>query len=201
MYPLLFAFLLWIGNKERFWHFSLTLLMMTYVGFVFYLLYPAAPPWMANDWGNIHGLQIPFNQVWQALAPKQYHDLDQFQIWSMVSGNPVAAMPSLHAAYPWLTMLFAVKFFGKKGLLFGIYNLALWFAVLYLGQHWAIDILAGIALANAAFLVMTVAWPRIRKMANSTVRIPRPSWPGALSGRLRPAVSRQRADEQSSYLD
>ena len=178
--PLLFAFLLWIGQKERFWPFTLALLAMTYAGFVIYLLYPAAPPWMANEWGVIRGVQLPFNQVWDALIPHPYNNLDQVTIWNAVAGNPVAAMPSLHAAYPWLTLLFALRFYGKKGLVFVPYNLAVWFSVLYLGQHWVIDILAGVLLASLAFVLMQRAWPRVEHAAvllnRHLVRGSRPPW-------------------------
>ena len=191
--PLLFAFLLWIGQKERFWQFTLTLLMMTYAGFVIYLLYPAAPPWLANQWGLVQGVQLPFNQVWQLLIPHPLNNLDQFTIWTAVSGDPVAAMPSLHSAYPWLTLLFALKFYGKKGLVFVPYNLALWFSVLYLGQHWVIDILAGVLLASLAFGGMMLGWPWIRQAADHAIRVPAPAWAGDAVGRVRLAVSRRRA--------
>lgn len=163
VFPLIFAFILWIGNKERFWNFTITFVLMTYAGFTIYLLYPAAPPWLANQWGVIHGVQLPFDQVYHALVPHQYDNLNMIQIWNEASGNPVAAMPSLHAAYPWLTMLFAIKFFGKRGLIFVPYNAALWFAVIYLGQHWVIDILGGIALASVTFALMAFVWPRLQQ--------------------------------------
>ncbi|HET9014056.1 MAG TPA: phosphatase PAP2 family protein, partial [Thermomicrobiaceae bacterium] len=164
--PLLFAFYLWVGHKERFWQFTLALLAMTYVGFLIYLLYPAAPPWIADQWGVVHGVVLPFNQVWGALIPHPLNNLDQVTIWNAVAGNPVAAMPSLHAAYPWLTLLFALKFFGKRGLVFLPYNLAVWFSVVYLGQHWVIDILAGILLASLVFVLMVRVWPAVERAAD-----------------------------------
>lgn len=163
VFPLIFAFIVWIGSKERFWNFTITFLLMTYLGFTIYLLYPAAPPWLADQWGVIHGLQLPFDQVFHALVPHQYDNLNMVQIWNNASGDPVAAMPSLHAAYPWITMLFAIKFFGKKGLIFVPYNAALWFAVIYLGQHWVIDIIGGITLASATFILMHFVWPRLQQ--------------------------------------
>lgn len=163
VFPLIFAFIVWIGNKRRFWEFSITFLLMSYIGFTLYLLYPAAPPWLASQWGVIHGVQLPFNQVYQSLVPHQYDNLNMVQIWNNAGGNPVAAMPSLHAAYPWITMLFAVKFFGKRGLFLIPYNMALWFAVIYLGEHYVIDIIGGITLATSTFVVMQFVWPRLEQ--------------------------------------
>jgi membrane-associated phospholipid phosphatase len=75
--------------------------------------------------------------------------------------NPAAALPSLHAAYPWLVLLFAVRFFGKRGWLFLIYNAAVWFSIVYLAQHWVVDIFAGIAWATASFLLVDAFWSRM----------------------------------------
>ncbi len=190
VFPLIFAFILWIGNKERFWFFSLTLLLMTYVGFTIYLFYPAAPPWLADQWGVIHGVQLPFDQVYRALVPHEYHNLDMIQIWNGASGNPVAAMPSLHAAYPWLTMLFAVKFFGKRGLIFIPYNAALWFAVIYLGQHWVIDIIAGIAFATVVFVFMQFAWPHLQRSRLHQLPVQTSRWGRRALALVRPVSNR-----------
>jgi membrane-associated phospholipid phosphatase len=172
VFPLVFAFVLWLGRKERFWQFSLTFLLMTYVAFAFFLFYPAAPPWLANQQGAIQGLEWPLGQTYQFLVPERYDNFDTYQIWNKASGNPVAAMPSLHAGFPWLTLLFAVKFFGRRGLPFVVYNLALWFSVVYLGHHWVVDILGGIAWATVCFVVVLFAWPWV--MRGFDIPVPRP---------------------------
>ncbi|MGA7670336.1 MAG: phosphatase PAP2 family protein [Nitrolancea sp.] len=190
VFPLIFAFILWIGSKERFWYFTITFLLMTYLGFTIYLFYPAAPPWMADQWGVIHGVQLPFDQVFHALVPHQYNNLNMIQIWNDASGDPVAAMPSLHAAYPWITMLFAIKFFGKKGLIFVPYNAALWFAVIYLGQHWVIDIIGGIALASVTFAAMYFVWPRIQQSRLHLIPVKTSLWGRRAVEALRHSLNR-----------
>jgi len=171
VFPLVFAFILWIGRKERFFQFSLTFLLMTYAAFAFFLFYPAAPPWLANEWGVIEGLQWPFTQAFQFLVPQRYDNFDTYQIWNEASGNSVAAFPSLHAGFPWLTLLFAVKFFGRKGLIFLLYNVALWFSVVYLGHHWVIDIIGGIIWATICYVAVQFAWPWL--MRGVVLPIPR----------------------------
>lgn len=197
--PLLVAFVLWIGSKQKYWHFMLAFLGMTYIAFVIYLFYPAAPPWMASDWKLIPTVQIPFNQVWHLLVPHPLNNYDQASIWTAVAGNSVAAMPSVHAAYPWLTLLYAVKYFKKKGLILVPYNLAVWFTVLYLGQHWAIDIIAGVVLATLCFVGMELAWSQVGKLAARRRQSPAPAVAGsAVAGRLQPAVRQQQSDNPSS---
>jgi len=68
--------------------------------------------------------------------------------------NTVAAMPSLHAAYPFMLLLFFWRsgWAVRAGL--GAYTLAMAFALVYGGEHFVADILAGWALAALAFGVV-----------------------------------------------
>ncbi len=156
--PCLFAFLLWTTRKERFWRFTLTFCLMTYSAFVFFLLYPAAPPWLANSWGVVSGIGWPAGSVTANIGYAPIRELNTVSIWQNASPHPVAAMPSLHAGFPWLVLLFAVRYFRWKGLLMLPYNVALWFAVVYLANHWVVDILAGMAWATIAFVIVDWAW-------------------------------------------
>jgi hypothetical protein len=70
VFPLAFAFMLWLTRKERFWQFSLTFLLMTYAAFAFFLYYPAAPPWLAERWGFVKGVQWPAQQAYQAMPAR-----------------------------------------------------------------------------------------------------------------------------------
>ena len=173
VFPLVFAFILWVNRKDRFWQFSLTFLLMTYVAFAFFLFYPAAPPWLADKWGFVpEGIKWPAGDAYRAMVPQRYDNFDTYQIWNKASGNAVAAFPSLHAGFPWLTLLYAVKFFGKRGLIFFIYSPLLWFSVVYLGHHWVIDIVGGIAWATICFVTVQLVWPWVAR--GITVSIPRP---------------------------
>lgn len=78
-----------------------------------------------------------------------------------------------------MVLLFAVKYYGKRGLIFLAYNGALWFTVVYLGHHWVVDILGGIAWSTVCFIIIQLAWPRIV----GGVRISLPRRVGALRGR------------------
>ena len=161
VFPLAFAFMLWLGNKERFWQFSLAFLVMVYAAFAFFLYYPAAPPWFADRYGYVSGVEWPAGQAHQALVPTRYDNFDTVTIWNDISGNAVAAVPSLHASFPWLVLLFSVKFFGRRGLLFLPYSPVLWFSIVYLGHHWVVDILAGVGWATVCFVVVQLVWPWI----------------------------------------
>ncbi|CAA9552191.1 MAG: hypothetical protein AVDCRST_MAG43-1160 [uncultured Thermomicrobiales bacterium] len=170
--PCMFAFLLWIGRKERFWLFTLTFCFMTYGAFAFFLLYPAAPPWLADAWGVLPDIHWPQGQVTESIGRGGIQTLDTYAIWQNASPHPVAAMPSLHAGFPWLVMLFAIRYFRWWGLLFIPYNVALWYSVIYTSNHWVVDILAGMAWATISFAIVDIVWLAIS--VDQFVNVPAP---------------------------
>lgn len=180
--PLVLAFVFWLTHKERFWLFTLTFCFMTYAAFAFFLFFPAAPPWLAQTWGLIDGLRFPQDQVAAAINGSGAGDGDALTIWAEASPHPVAAMPSLHASFPWLVMLFAIRYFRWWGLLFIPYNIVLWFAVMYTANHWVVDILAGIGWATVSFAAVDLGWQAItnREQGNGgAVQRIRAGWSGA----------------------
>lgn len=147
--PLSFGFILWVYNRSYFKRFVTGILLLSYAAWVTFLVYPAAPPWLASNEGYLpkvykimdHTLSV-FPDKWN--LPTIYHQFNP---------NPVAAMPSLHAAYPLIVFLFALKFFKLKALLFFPYMLATWFSIVYLGEHYIIDIIAGAIYAIIFYFV------------------------------------------------
>jgi len=137
--PLSFGFMLWLYNRSYFKQFVTGILLLSYMGWVTFLIYPAAPPWLASNEGYIPKVYKIIDLTLQAFPdrwnlPSIYHNFNP---------NPVAAMPSLHAAYPLLVLLFSARFFGRKALLFVPYCLGVWISLVYLGEHYVVDILAG----------------------------------------------------------
>ena len=60
-------------------------------------------------------------------------------VFGSVNPNNVAAFPSLHVAYPFLTFLFLRRAFGRVGWLAFGYTALVAFSVVYTGDHWVID--------------------------------------------------------------
>jgi membrane-associated phospholipid phosphatase len=140
--PVILAVVLWYQRRDWYWPFILGVVLMSYAAFVTYLLFPAAPPWWATEYGYL--LDQPVT-------------LSRFAVMWVIkvgSPNPVAAMPSLHCAYPAFFVAVAVAAFGRRG--WWLLVLAAWVAVstVYLGHHWVIDIFAGWAYALGAFAIV-----------------------------------------------
>ena len=147
--PLAFAYVLWVRNRAQFREFVVTLLVLSYVAWFTYIVFPAAPPWLASREGHLAGVKNLLSDT-LGYFPERIH---LPTLYTHLTANDVAAIPSLHAAYPVLVLLFAVRFFGRKGWLFTPYVLALWFSLVYLGEHYVTDILIGVGYAVTAFVI------------------------------------------------
>lgn len=141
--PLGFAFILWLKNRQYFKEFTLGLLLLSYGALATFLIFPAAPPWMASQLGYIQPVQrILFSSL------NVFHSfIDLPTIYNKFNPNPVAAIPSLHAAYPFFVFLFALRYFKLKSLLFLPYVLITWLSIIYLGEHYFIDVMVGVLYA------------------------------------------------------
>lgn len=140
--PVIMAIVLWYRRKEQYWYFIIGLILLTYAGFVTYFLYPAAPPWWATKYGYL--LDQPVT-----LSTFAYPTLVEF-----AGPNPVAAMPSLHMAYPTYIYLFCLFVWGKKAAWLIFLPIFVGLSTLYLGHHYVIDLIAGIGYAGLAYLII-----------------------------------------------
>jgi membrane-associated phospholipid phosphatase len=111
-----------------------------------YWLVPTAPPWWASEKagrmrGNVHRV-VP--EVLRELRNKPRPAADHEQ-----GANPWAAMPSDHFASALMTAMILHDVSPRAGALGYTYALALGFALVYLGEHYVTDLLAGSLLAVA----------------------------------------------------
>ncbi len=156
--PFALALLIWKTREKHYWRYVATFVVTSFAGFLTFLIYPAAPPWMASQKGLIEPITRISSNVWYALG---IHDFPS--VYNKISPNPVAAMPSLHAAYATLFFLFVYKLYGKKwATLAALYPLLIYIGTTYQGEHYFIDELAGALLAVIAFFVMPYVWDWIK---------------------------------------
>ena len=138
--PVVIGLILWKRNQQVYWNFVAGLLFLSFIGFATYILFPAAPPWWATERGYLQGLE----QV----------GLDRFLLAGMAANqapNPVAAIPSLHCAYPLYYFLILRPLLGRRALWLLLLTFGIVFSVVYLGHHYLIDVWIGFAYAVAAW--------------------------------------------------
>ncbi len=142
---LLVGFIIWLYKSGSFRLFRASFYLLTFLGLLIYFLAPTAPPWMAsNNFGLLPPL-IRFNGI-----------IFNFELPDLSTGfdtNPIAAMPSLHAAFPFLACLLIWRLYRWKALPFYVYTAVVIFTIVYTGDHYIVDILAGLLLAVVCYFL------------------------------------------------
>ncbi|MBN8854422.1 MAG: PA-phosphatase [Sphingobacteriales bacterium 50-39] len=142
--PLAFAGYLFYKDKNAFFRFALTFLLINLLGFVIYYVYPAAPPWYVEQYGFGFNPHTPGNTAGLGRFDSLLH-VSVFSSLYAKSSNVFAAMPSLHASYPLVTLYYGIRTRqGWINLLFGTIMVGIWFAAVYSSHHYVLDVLAGI---------------------------------------------------------
>jgi membrane-associated phospholipid phosphatase len=149
--PVGVGMVLWLSDRVQFLRFTAALLAMSFAGFVVFVILPVAPPWLAAHHHLLPGVRSLI-ALPSAVSP-YYKSLDP---------DVAAAFPSLHAAYPLLAALALWPVTRRGAMAAFAWSGAVWFSVVYLGQHYVTDVLGGIAFAAGTWLVMTkIVVPRV----------------------------------------
>jgi membrane-associated phospholipid phosphatase len=151
---LLVGVAIWLYRYQWFHRFAACIVALAAMGLVTYVLFPAAPPWLAADHGYIdHVYRINHAVVNHLPVPKASAMFQKGTDW----GNDVAAVPSLHAAYTMLICLFLWPRVDRRWRpLLVAYPIGMGLSLIYLGEHYLIDILLG--WIYAAVAVFAVNW-------------------------------------------
>jgi Flp pilus assembly protein TadG len=120
-----------IGSLFRWW------IALQALGLVLFALFPTAPPWMANS------------DVTRVVAIRFGGHIDD--------PNPLAAMPSLHVAFP---LIISLWFFRErwKAPAFAMlaYSAMIAFEVVFSGEHYVVDVLGSCATVGIIFLAARI---------------------------------------------
>jgi membrane-associated phospholipid phosphatase len=142
------------------------------IGCLVYVLVPTAPPWWAAAEGHVPGegrrLMVEVGErAWGRAWPYLYDSL---------GSNPWAAMPSLHFGTSLLAAILLSESSRGAGAAGWSYALTLGFALVYLGEHYVVDLAAGAALValvrrgeplvEPAALAVSAALQRLERIAN-----------------------------------
>jgi hypothetical protein len=181
--PVLLGFYMWLKRLNRgFVELMFAILVTSILANVVFVLFPTAPPWLAAQHGRLPGvhhiltsslLDLKLNGVASVIGdPHRY--------------NIVAAFPSLHAAFPVIALLVALRYGLPRWIVVvqSAQLLGVLFAIVYLGDHYLVDALAGagVAVAGAAIVhrlltrvprpKSSVALPRAQPHALATIEAP-----------------------------
>lgn len=160
--PILAA-VLWLRNRAEWLRFITRVIALSFAGLATYVFFPEAPPWYAARDHVIPAVSRLSAHGWVFLHVRNVDQLlDRVQ---SDGSNPVAAMPSLHTAFTMLVALFLVsRLTSRWRHLLWLYPAAMAFVLLYTGEHYFLDIAAGVGYAAGVHALAT-RWERSRAVA------------------------------------
>jgi hypothetical protein len=141
------------------------------LGAVVYWSVPTAPPWYAARHGRMAVPDMPrVRRLMEEYGAEFWRD-NWGPLYSFLGGNPLAAMPSIHFA----TSVMAAHVLTDTGPVAGTigwaYALTLGSALVYLGEHYLVDLLAGLALTQGIRRLGPRAAPLLRQISGGIQRL------------------------------
>ena len=163
--------ILWVRNRPRWGRYAGLVVGLSAAGLVTYVLYPAAPPWLAAKQGVIDPVRRLSGVGWEVLGLPRAGALladSQAQV------NQVAAVPSLHTAFAVLTCLVlypvAKRAWQRAGLV--AYPVAMALVLVWSGEHYVVDTLLGAVYAVGVVVLAARLRPAVARLA-APLRRPR----------------------------
>ena len=148
--------LVWVYFKahERFYGFRNMLIVGNLIGLLGYILLPTAPPRMFPEAGFTDTLAA-------------HSTVNHSSTFVAFASNPYAAMPSLHALDALIVSVVMATVVRRRWakLLWLAWAPWVWFAVMATGNHFWLDIVAGVLVAGAAAVIVYRPWRYLRTNA------------------------------------
>jgi len=136
------------------------------LGCVVYWVLPTAPPWWAGENGNT----APVRRIMAETGERVWGRLWR-PLYSSLEGNPFAAMPSLHFGTSVMAARLLQRVGPRHGAAAWAYALTLGFGLVYLGEHYVVDLVAGFALAEGIVRLAPMAEPLALAVSDGFARL------------------------------
>ena len=151
--PFALAGYLWARDRGAFHRFTRRLVTLALAGLATYILFPAAPPWMAGEMGLIDEVHRTTGKGWEVISVGTASLFSKGQ----ASSNLVAAVPSLHCAFVTLVALFLWSRVRRRWLrpLLLLYPLLMGLTLMATGEHYFFDVALGWVYAGAVMAAWT----------------------------------------------
>ena len=137
---------LWFTRRSLAPRYAGAMLLTLYLGLILFWLTPTVPPWLAGGRGDLIGTYRVMNFVTGGMDIGAYRELHS----TLAGPNAVASVPSIHMALTFLVLLAVRDFAPRWTWPVAIYNVAMGFSLVYLGEHYVFDLLVGMLMAAAA---------------------------------------------------
>lgn len=156
-----------VRHPERFSRAAVMTYAVFNIGASVYWVAPTAPPWYAADVDEETGAgAVEVRRMMVEYGEYFWRD-GWGSLYSVFGGNPLAAMPSLHFATTVMAALLLAEVGTVPGALGFTYAATLGFALVYLGEHYLVDLIAGTALTVAVRRLGPRAGPALSSLGRA----------------------------------
>jgi membrane-associated phospholipid phosphatase len=138
------AIAIFLWRRELFPRYVALVVGTMYVGLVFFFLVPTTPPWLASQANDLPGQAF---RIMDFVGGQVNVNTYRTFYASLAEPNSVAAMPSIHMAVTFAMYLWARDHYPKVARLLLVYSLVMGFALVYLAEHYLLDLAAGVVVA------------------------------------------------------
>lgn len=144
--PHALAIYLWYKHPQVYRRFLGGMILLLGLGLAIYFLIPSNPPWMAPEQVNSPSAPTPA-RVMETIGEQIGGGLYRASYRVIGESNPIAAMPSIHMAITFLLAFPSLAISKRFGIAMFVYSAMMGYSLMYLGEHYFIDILVGCAVA------------------------------------------------------
>jgi membrane-associated phospholipid phosphatase len=155
-----------VRRPERFPAVAARMYAVFDLGAIFYWAIPTAPPWYAALHGRLEDAGTPRVRRMMIEYGEEFWGERWPALYDVLGGNPLAAMPSLHFATSMMGAHILSDMNPVAGALGWTYTALLGVALVYLGEHYAVDLVGGAALAET----VRRGAPRVAPVARRVIR-------------------------------
>jgi membrane-associated phospholipid phosphatase len=167
--PYLALVLILVRDNDRFPRAARQMAAVFDLGCALYFAVPTAPPWWSSDNG-LTGEEV--RRIMVEVGEPTWGDAWE-TMYETLGGNPWAAMPSLHFATSVTAALSLAEAGPVEGALGWGYALTLGFGLVYLGEHYVTDLIAGALLVAAVRRGEALAEPLVQGFNGTLQRLER----------------------------
>jgi membrane-associated phospholipid phosphatase len=159
-----------VRHRSRFGRAAVLTYAVFDIGASFYWLIPTAPPWYAAE-AAAGDEQAPAVRRMMVEYGELFWRDGWGSLYSVFGGNPLAAMPSLHFATSVMAALLLAEVGPIAGGIGWAYTATLGFALVYLGEHYVVDLLGGAALTMAVRRLAPRAGPVVERLGRAVAQL------------------------------
>jgi membrane-associated phospholipid phosphatase len=143
------AVLIFLARRELFGRYAVLVAGTMYLGLLLFFLVPTEPPWLAAQAGALDGVYRVMDFVGGRVNGDTYRSFYA----SLGEPNSVAAMPSIHMGVTFAMYLWARDHYRRAAWPLLAYTAVMGLALVYLAEHYVLDLAVGMVCALVAWLL------------------------------------------------